>query len=82
MTVFVPSKRYHQTNSAQALKEADRFTQPIPQIHAQRPTVSRLCTDVLGLPGEMFRDTLVDVDFRMSTIRVRVRVRGGVGLEL
>ena len=41
--------------------------------------VSRLCTDVLGLPGEMFRCRFIDVDFQASTIhnalRVRVRIR-------
>ena len=29
---------------------------------------SRLCIDVLGSPGEMFRDRFIDVDFRTSTI--------------
>ena len=33
-TVFVTSRRYHQTNSAQALKETNRWTRSIPWIHA------------------------------------------------
>ena len=34
LTVFVTSRRYRETNSAQALKETNRFTQPIPRIQA------------------------------------------------
>ena len=34
LTVCVTSIRYRQTNSAQALKETNRFIWPIPRIHA------------------------------------------------
>ena len=34
LTVFVTSRRYRQTNSAQALKETNRFTRPTPRIQA------------------------------------------------
>ena len=34
VTVILTSRRYCQTNSAQALKETNRFTQSIPRIHA------------------------------------------------
>ena len=38
VTVLVTLRRYRQTNSAQALKEGDRFTRPIPRthVHTQR----------------------------------------------
>ena len=41
LTVFVTSRRYRQTNPAQALKETNRFTRPIPRIQ----THTQVCHD-------------------------------------
>ena len=61
VVVFVTSRGYRQTNFSQTLKETNRFTFSIPQIHLR----SQGCDDhidVLGSPGDMFRDRFIDLD--------------------
>ena len=74
---------YHQTISAQVLKESDMFTRPIPHIHAH---TQGLCIDVLG-PSTWIsginnsqRSICMWIEYglvrvRVITITVRVKVR-------
>ena len=55
LTVCVTSRRYRQTNSAQELKETDRFTR-LTADPCSYARLLRLCIDILGLAWEMFRD--------------------------
>ena len=51
VTMFVTSRRYCHANSAQAVKEADRFTRPIPRIHAHTQGCYKGVTTMYRCPG-------------------------------
>ena len=65
LTVFVPSRTCSQTNSAQALKETNRFTEQIPRIQAH----TQGCHDATIMYRTMYLLIL------RAKVRVRVRVR-------
>ena len=65
MSVFV-TLRYCQTNSPEAIKEADRFTQSIPRIQA--------CTQECHIRVRVRVSVRVRVGVGVA-VRVRVRVR-------